>query len=321
VSRRRLFSPIVARLLGVVVLAAAGLAVTPAPTYAAPTEETGFGSNPGALQMFRYAPPGLPSGAPVVVALHGCSQSASQYGDESGWLELADRWHLALLLPQKPYDGCFTWYDQAQTGRDKGEALSVKQMVDRMLAEYHADPARVYVTGVSSGGAMTAAMLAAYPDVFAGGGVVAGVPYGCATSMVQAWTCMSPGVDHTPQQWGDLVRAASPYQGRRPTVSLWQGTADTTVSTRNLGELLDQWTNVAGVDENPDVSDTVDGYPHRVYEDAGGQPAVETYQITGMTHGQPVAPGAEHCGHAGTWDLDKGICAAYHLGLFWHLDG
>jgi poly(3-hydroxybutyrate) depolymerase len=53
--------------------------------------------------------------------------------------------------------------------------------------------------------------------------------------------------------------------------------------------------------------------------DGSGQAAVETYQITGMPHGQPVAPSAEQCGHAGTYDLDRGICAAYHLGLFWGL--
>jgi poly(hydroxyalkanoate) depolymerase family esterase len=232
---------------------------------------------------------------------------------------MADRWHVALLLPQKRNYGCFTWYDAAATSRGKGEVLSVKQMIDRMLAEYRGNAARVYVTGLSAGGAMAAAMLAAYPEVFAGGGIVAGLPYRCAQAMPQAYTCMNPGVDRTPQAWGDLVRAASSYRGPWPRVSLWQGTADTTVATKNLAELLDQWTNVHGVDETPDVSDTVAGYPHRAYADGAGRAVVETYQITGMTHGQPVAPTAEGCGHAGSFDLDKGICAAYHLGLFWAL--
>jgi poly(hydroxyalkanoate) depolymerase family esterase len=319
--RRHFFRLLASGALVVAAMAGGPLAIAPAASYAATaTEETGFGSNPGALQMFRYAPAGLPSGAPLVVAMHGCSQTASQYGDESGWLQLADRWHLALLLPQKPYYGCFTWYDSSSISRGQGEVLSIKQMVDRMLTEYHSNQARVYVTGLSAGGAMTAVMLATYPDVFAGGGIVAGLPYRCASSLLEAYTCMNPGVDRTPQAWGDLVRAASSYRGPWPTVSLWQGTADTTVSTKNLGELLDQWTDVQGVDEVADVSDTVNGYPHRAYVDASRRPVVETYQITGMAHGQPVAPTVEQCGHAGTFDLDKGICAAYHIGQFWGLD-
>jgi poly(hydroxyalkanoate) depolymerase family esterase len=303
----------------VVVFVAAALITTGRPSYAAPSEQTGFGSNPGGLQMFRYAPAGLPAGAPLVVAMHGCTQTAAQYGDESGWLQLADRWRFALLLPQKPYGGCFSWYDRAATTRDRGEALSVRQMVDWMLTEYRSDSRRVYVTGLSSGGAMTAVMLAAYPEVFAGGGIVAGLPYRCAKSMIDAYACMNPGVDRTPQAWGDLMRAASPYRGPWPSVSIWQGTADTTVAPANQAELLDQWTNVHGVDEVADVSDTVAGYPHRVYADATGAGVVETYQITGMPHGQPVAPTVEGCGHTGTYAFDRGICAAYHIGLFWGL--
>ncbi len=316
-SRRRF-----AILITALILVAAGGSAAPAQAAAAagPVEETGFGSNPGGLQMFRYVPAGLGTGAPLVVALHGCTQNATQYGTESGWLQLADRWHFALLLPQKPYFGCFTWFDPSSTTRGRGESLSVKQMVDRMLAEFGSDAGRVYVTGLSAGGAMTAVLLATYPEVFAGGGIVAGLPYRCADTQLQAFNCMNPGADRSPPAWGDLVRAASPYHGRRPPVSIWHGTADTTVVPRNQTELVDQWTNALGVDENPDVSDTVAGYPHQVYEDGSAHAAVETYQITGMPHGQPIAPGtAEQCGHTGTYDLDKGICAAYHLGLFWGL--
>src|SRR5436305_119848 len=130
--RRRFVRLLAVRSLAAGVLAGPGAAVSAAAPAAVPTEETGFGSNPGGLQMFRYAPAGLAAGAPVVVALHGCAQTASQYGDESGWLQLADRWRFALLLPQKPYYGCFTWYDSADTSRGQGEALSIEQMVVRM---------------------------------------------------------------------------------------------------------------------------------------------------------------------------------------------
>jgi poly(hydroxyalkanoate) depolymerase family esterase len=313
---------VVAILLAVtfVPASAAAPAAVPAAGAAAagvPSEEKGFGSNPGKLQMFRYAPAGLPAGAPVVVALHGCGQSGSGYGADSGWVGLADQRRFALLLPQKPNQACFGWYDQTATSRGQGEALSVRQMVDRMLVEYGADPRRVYLAGFSAGGAMAAALLAVYPDLFVAGAIVAGLPYRCADTLIAAFSCMNPGVDRSPKAWGDAVRAAAPgYPGPWPPVSLWQGTADYTVAVANQAELLDQWTDVQGVDETPEASDTVAGYPHAVYRDAAGRSLVETYRITGMPHGQPTAPG---CGRASTYTPDKGICAAAEIARFWSL--
>ncbi|MGW4589806.1 extracellular catalytic domain type 1 short-chain-length polyhydroxyalkanoate depolymerase [Amycolatopsis thermoflava] len=287
------------------------------PAQAAGLQEvTGFGSNPGNLRMFRYAPDGLPAGRPVVVALHGCTQNATGYATGTGWMKLADQWRVAVVFPQQSSannaNSCFNWFEPADTRRGSGEALSVKQMVDRTKADLGSSSA--YVTGLSAGGAMTAVMLAAYPDVFAGGGIVAGLPYGCATSTVTAFSCMNPGTDLTPAQWGDKVRAAADHSGAHPLVSIWHGTADTTVAPRNATELVEQWTDVAGTDQTPDVSDTVAGQRHRVY---GGK--VEYYEISGMGHGQPVDPGTgtTQCGTAGAYLLDVNICAAYYMGRFW----
>jgi len=211
------------RLRAAVLLLALGVAGA----AAAQTEVTGFGSNPGNLRMFKYVPAGLPAGAPLVVALHGCAQSASSYDAETGWVLLADRWRFALLLPQQQSannsSSCFNWFEVGDTTRGQGEPLSIRQMVDRMIADHGSAAGRIYVTGLSAGGAMTAVMLATYPDVFAGGAVVAGLPYRCATSQSAAFSCMNPGTDLTPAQWGDRVRAAFSYAGPRPIVSLWHG--------------------------------------------------------------------------------------------------
>jgi poly(hydroxyalkanoate) depolymerase family esterase len=305
------------------VLAMAGLLCLPA---FAQTEVTGFGSNPGNLRMFTYVPPGLPANAPLVVAMHGCSQSAASYDAETGWQMLAQRWQFALLLPQQQSANnsstCFNWFEASDTARGSGEALSIKQMVDRMQTDHGGDPARVYVTGLSAGGAMTSAMMAAYPEVFAGGAIVAGLPYRCATSQSAAFSCMNPGSDLTPAQWGDKVRAASSHTGAWPIVSIWHGDGDYVVRPANLTESMQQWTNVHGIDQTADVSDTVGGFPHKVYKDAAGTPRVETYTITGMGHGTPVDPGTgeTQCGTAGAYILDVNLCSSYYIGHFWSLD-
>ena len=302
------------------------LALGLAPPAAAQTEVTGFGSNPGNLRMFKYVPASLPAGAPMVVALHGCAQSAASYDAESGWQRFADRFRFALLLPQQQSanngSSCFNWFENGDTTRGQGEALSIRQMVDRMIADHGIASSRVYITGLSAGGAMTAVMLATYPDVFAGGAIVAGLPYRCAGGQSAAFSCMNPGTDLSPAQWGDRVRAASSWTGPWPIVSIWQGDADFTVRPINQTELLEQWTDVHGIDRTADVSETIGGYPRRLYRDAGGTARVETWTITGMGHGTPVDPGTgeTQCGTAGAYLLDVNLCSSYYIARFFGLD-
>ncbi len=290
------------------------------------TSVTGFGSNPGALTMYKYVPASLPANAPLVVAMHGCAQSASNYDVETGWILLADRWKFALVFPEQPTSNnssrCFNWFEAGDIARGGGEALSIKQMVDKMKTDHFSDPARVFVTGLSAGGAMTSVMLATYPDVFAGGAVMAGIPYNCGTGTSAAFSCMNPGSDLSPAAWGNKVRAASSHSGPWPLVSIWHGDGDTTVRPANMNESMEQWTNVHGIDQTPDVTDTVAGYPHKVWKNAAGKALVETFSITGMGHGTPVDPGAgaQQCGTAGAYILDKDICSSWYIGKFFGLD-
>ena len=289
-----------------------------------------FGSNPGNLRGFRYVPDDLPTNAPLVVALHGCTQSAAVYANGAGWPKYAARDGFALLFPEQKsannQNACFNWFESGDIRRGAGEPLSIKQMVDRMVTDYGLDRKRVFVTGLSAGGFMTTVMLATYPDVFAGGGVIAGGPYRCGVGLVNAFSCMNPGVNKTPQAWGDLVRGASSYSGAWPKVSIWHGDADFTVRDANLREAMEQWTNLHGTDHQADVTDTVNGYPHKVYQ-KDGVSVVETYSLTGMGHGTPVDPSDsggtadDECGQATAYILDVEICSSYFIGRFWGIIG
>ncbi|MDT0411387.1 MULTISPECIES: PHB depolymerase family esterase [Streptomyces] len=302
----------------------------PSPASAAGglTQVTGFGSNPGNLAMYTYVPDGLPRSAPVVVAMHGCAQSANDYYANSGWTTMADRYKFAVVFPQTSAANnslsCFTWFDPADTGRGKGEVASVVSMVDKAAQLYGSDRARVYVTGLSAGGGMTANLLAAYPDVFAGGAVDSGLPAQCATSQTGASGCQYGSLNLTPAQWGDKVRAQNPgYAGPWPRVAIWQGTSDYTVYPVNATELRDQWTNVWGLSQTPSSTTTLPGSTTLTsYDDAGGEPAVQLYQISGMGHGLAVDPGTgeEQCGKSAAYFLDT-ICSSYYTAHFWGLDG
>ncbi len=293
-------------------------------TSAALDTVTGFGTNPGNLTMLRHAPTGMPTNAPVVVALHGCTQTSAALSN-IGLDALADKYKFYVVYPQQNTANnpvsCFDWWgaynnpsDKANITRGKGENLSIKQMVDKTIADYSVDRSRVYVIGFSAGAAMASVLLAAWPDVFAAGAIDAGVPYDCpATVNNDVFQCMSPGKTLTAADWGQRVKNAYPgYAGAYPRVSLWQGTADTTVATANQTELLKQWTNVHGLSVTPTQSDMVDGYPHTTFADANHVVQVESYAITGMAHGVAVDP-AHQCGTAGQYIVDKGICSVKHM--------
>jgi poly(hydroxyalkanoate) depolymerase family esterase len=326
-------------LLGLLV--AANLVTTERPALAASGQLSPvpqFGSNPGSLAMFEWIPADLPANAPVVVVLHGCFATAPAYDDETGWTKLAERWKVALVFPEQTVanDGtkCFRFWNPQDIVRGQGEALSIKQMIDWMHANRATDPSRVFVMGHSGGGLFTSVMLATYPDVFSAGAIVAGGPYRCgdegavavgmdgSKSPVRGGECVDGSVTKTSQEWGDLARSGYPgYTGRKPRVSIWHGTADTMVSPKNMNELVKQWTNFNEVDDIPDLADTVKGYPHKTYTDVAGQPLVESYELTGQSHGWPYDPGAgvDECdGGPPSWNA--GICGAYYAGRWFGLD-
>ncbi|CAM5651553.1 MULTISPECIES: extracellular catalytic domain type 1 short-chain-length polyhydroxyalkanoate depolymerase [Streptomyces] len=329
--RARLLPRLLPRLVAVLAVVLGTALAGPAPRAHAAvtlTRVSDFGSNPGALTMYVYRPATLPAHPPVVVALHGCTQSAQVYADNSGLPQLADRDGFLLVLAEtgtaNNASKCFNWFQTGDNRRGQGEALSVRQMVSNAVTAYGADPQRVYVTGLSAGGAMTAVMLAAYPDVFSAGAVVAGLPYDC-TKDNSPYTCMNPGVDLSPAAWAQRVRDAYPsYGGPWPRTAIWYGDQDITVVPRNATELRDQWTALHGLSQTPTRTTTIgpDATRQDQYLAADGTVAVEVDRVPGIGHGTPVDPGtgSEQCGStAAPYFLDS-ICSSRWIARFFGLD-
>jgi len=290
------------------------------------TEVTGFGSNPGALRMWMHVPPDLPPGAPLVVALHGCTQNAAGFDLGCGWSDMASRSGFALLMPEQQRANnaqlCFNWFEPGDTARDGGEALSIRQMVAAAVRRHALDPARVFVTGLSAGGAMTAVMLATYPEVFAAGAIVAGLPYGSARNVPEALSAMSQPASRPAGTRGDAVRAATGHRGPWPRVAVWHGEADRTVVPANAGESARQWLDLHGLaDAEAEARAEAPNHRVRAWRDAAGRVAVEDHRIAGMAHGVPLRPGREEgrCGRAGAYLLDVGVSSTHGILRFWGL--
>ncbi len=320
---------LLARLLAVATLVTAGVLTAPAPARAAVTllPVGNFGANPGALNMYVYRPASLPADPAVVVALHGCTQSAQIYADNSGLTELADRHGFLVVFAETTsannISQCFNWFQAMDNRRGQGEAASIRQMVAHAATAYGTDASRTFVTGLSAGGAMTSVMLAAYPDVFSAGAVVAGVPYDC-TRDTGPFICMDPGVDKTPAAWSQLVRDANPaWTGPWPRMSVWHGDNDTKVVPRNADELRDQWTALHGLTQTPDRTTSIgpDGTRHDEYLADDGTVAVEVNRVPGIGHGTPVDPGSgpEQCGRTGSSNFIDSICSSHWITRFFGL--
>ncbi len=283
-----------------------------------------FGSNPGCLRAKFHVPDGLGAGTPLVVALHGSQQSADDYANGAGWSHFADQHGFALLLPEQRRSNnpllSFNWFGERDNRRSHGEALSIREMIATLVDLHGLDANNVFITGLSAGGAMAVVMMATYPEVFSGGAVIAGLPYGCANGAFQAIDRMHGLGGRTEASMEAMIRGASAYDGPWPTLSLWHGSADQTVSVDNVEAILGQWRALHGLSFEPTTNDLVDGYPRRVWNGSDGRELVEAFSITGMGHGTPIETiGEDGAGVRGAFMLDAHISSTRHIARFWGL--
>jgi poly(hydroxyalkanoate) depolymerase family esterase len=271
--------------------------------------------------MLTYLPDDLPASSALVVVLHGSTQSAANYDVGAGWSTLADRYGFGLLMPEQTrknnLNGSFNWFQRNDTQRGKGEAHSIVQMVEQILRDHDIDRMRIFVTGLSAGGAMTLAMLASYPDVFAAGAVIAGLPYGGATNVQEALRGMFHAPPKSSRELGDLVREASPNRIVWPKLSVWHGSADRTVKPSNAGEIIKQWLDVHELPLTPMSEQIVDGHSRQVWWNADGETIIESYAITDMAHGTPLSH--SEGGVVGPYMIEAGISSSDHIAKFFGL--
>ena len=283
-----------------------------------------FGTNPGMLRARAYVPRDLPAGAPLVVVLHGCTQSAAGYDQGSGWSALADLHGFAVLLPEQHRANnanlCFNWFVPEDIRRGSGEALSIRQMVEAMVVAYGIDRRRIFVTGLSAGGAMASVMLATYPEIFAGGAIIAGLPYGSAATIPEAFDRMRGHGGPSDSALQALLRSASSHDGPWPTISVWHGTADLTVNVSNADRIVAQWRGVHHLPEKPTHAEASSKHRAQVWRDAKGRALIEVHTIAGMGHGTPIDTRSVEGGStAAPFMLDVGISSTLEIARFWGL--
>jgi len=264
---------------------------------AAPQQVSGWGGSglPSDVSMYVYVPSKVATKPPILTVIHYCGGTASTvFGQASGLVSAADQYGFIIVLPSS--GRCWdVESNKAWTRSGGGDSDAIKQMVTYAITKYNANPDRVYSTGDSSGAMMTELLLALYPEIFKAGSAMAGMPAGCRgtneSGTGYSGACAGGMVTHTAQQWGDIARNMDPgYAGHRARVQLFHGSNDTTISPTMLPQAVLEWTNVLGLNANPDTSMTgVQLGSHQAtrqqWKNACGYLVLDTFLSMGGDHG------------------------------------
>lgn len=256
-----------------------------------------YTNNSGTLSYELYVPstykPGTPM--PLVVALHGCTQTADVYRQLSGWDAEAESKGFIVLFPQQSSsrnaESCWNWFQQADMQRGAGEPSIIDGMVTTVEQKYGVDTRRVYAAGFSAGAAMANVMGATYPDVFA----AVGVGSGCEYNGLPCVGVAGPAATQTGQE---AYQAMGSYARVMPAI-VFQGDADNIVAPANAPLIVQEWQVtdnyvVAGAPSGAiptAAASTVNGtsaggqsYTVATYGDGKGGDLIEYWLIHGMNH-------------------------------------
>ncbi len=302
------------------------------------TELQSFGANPGSLAASYFSP--QPQSSALVVLLHGCAQNGEQLAQQSGLLGLAKKHKFALLVPQQGLGNnikrCFNWYSADDYRKDKGESLSLKNMITHLKQQLASE--NIYILGLSAGGAMASSMLVNYPELFSAGAVVAGIPYPCADGLITAISCMKNGPSQTSDELKTLVielysqansqsssQSSSQLNAQPnskpknwPRLSVWTGENDGIVHPSNATLLAQQWTQLMNI-KTAAKHEKLAGYQISQWQNDLQQPQVELVQVANLGHGIMVNPSEKNGGEISDYLLAAPISTVKHVVKFWKL--
>lgn len=241
-----------------------------------------------------YVPAGLSrrAAAPVVVLLHGCGQTPAEFADATRFTATADRNGFLVVLPHQQTrhhpQRCWRWYETAHQQRGAGEPAVIAGIVAQVAAEearWRIDPRRVYVAGLSAGGAMALTVAAAYPDVFAAVGAHSAPAFRSSTGPGQALAAMAARTEVPPPL---------PGAPAVPPAIVVQGGSDSVVRKLNGDRVADQWLAhraAAGGDDpvsrsRSDAGRTTDGRTYHVlrWYTGRGRKVLEYWLVDGLAH-------------------------------------
>ncbi len=237
---------------------------------------------------------------PLVVMLHGCTQSPDDFAAGTRMNELAEQRGFLVVYPgQAPnanQSRCWNWFKAEDQARDVGEPSLIAGITREVIAAYCVDPRRVFVAGLSAGAAMAVILGQTYPELFAAVGAHSGLPYGAAHDMPSAFAAMHgappiAGMSDLPGM-AKPARRATPFQSV-PTI-VFHGDQDRTVNARNGAEIVEQATGATpagGPDQSGGLRKSVQqaaaggrSYERTVFADSASRPVVEQWVLHGAGH-------------------------------------
>lgn len=223
---------------------------------------------------------------PLIVMLHGCKQNPDDFAMGTQMNEIAEEHGCIVVYPAqaqaKNMSNCWNWFSASNQQRDQGEPSIIADITRRVMDEYNVDRARVYVTGLSAGGAMAAIMGTSYPEIFAAVGVHSGLAVGAAHDVASAFGAMQNGASQT-------LKSNSGDHSLAPPIIVFHGDADQTVHPKNAAQILSQFmpNNAANEVETILQNDqAINGmrYSQTVYRNPAGSIIAENWLVYGAGH-------------------------------------
>lgn len=289
------------------------------------TEIKNFGSNPGNLSLYVHCPNIImdSTSLPLVFVLHGCNQNASIISEESGWNTLADQYGFMVAYPQQSMlnnpQRCFNWFLKNDNSIDQGEMLSLHEMIRYCTKNYPVNTNAVYLYGLSAGAFMSVAYMANYPKDIQIGVSCAGGPFGAANNIGEVMRLAGKPVDHTPNEWLNMLQQKAGMHTRYPKLIILQGTEDRVVNPLYAIELMEQWTALHRSDAQADSIQAAfenNTQLHKSeYRDSSNAWCVLLYQWEGLGHALPVDPGngVRQGGKSGWFTVDKNFFSTWYI--------